>query len=210
MAAEPLAAAFYARPSGEVARDLLGCLLTDGEVTLRLVEVEAYAGTTDPASHSFRGPTPRNSIMWGPPGRLYVYFTYGMHWCMNAVCGAEGDASAVLLRAGEVVAGADEAARRRPDVRRIDWARGPARLARLLGITGAQNGLDLTAGGPVLTLLPGERVADDDVRTGPRVGLNPRLGAAAEWPWRWWIADSPAVSTFRPGGLRARKARSDG
>ncbi len=210
MVTEPLPAAFYERSSLQVARELLGCLLTDGIVTVRLVEVEAYAGTADPASHAFRGPTPRSSIMWGPPGRLYVYFTYGMHWCMNAVCESEGRASAVLLRAGEVVAGADEAAARRPGVRRIDWARGPARLARVLEITGEQNGLDLTAGGCALTLLAGEPVADDNVRVGPRVGLNPRLGEAAERPWRWWIADSPAVSTFRPGGLRARKARSDG
>jgi DNA-3-methyladenine glycosylase len=210
VATEPLPAAFYDRPSLQVARDLLGCLLTDGVVTVRLVEVEAYTGTADPASHAYRGPTPRNQIMWGAPGRLYVYFTYGMHWCMNAVCEGEGHASAVLLRAGEVVGGGDEAALRRPSVRRIDWARGPARLARLLEITGEQNGLDLTRGGPPLTLLPGAAVSDAEVRVGPRVGLNPRLGDAAEWPWRWWIADSPAVSTFRPGGLRARRARSDG
>ena len=206
----PLPAAFYDRPSAQVARDLLGCRLTDGAVTVRLVEVEAYAGTADPASHSFRGQTLRNAVMWGPPGRLYVYFTYGMHWCMNAVCGAAGEPSAVLLRAGEVIAGADEAAKRRPGVRPVDRARGPARLARLLGVTGEQNGLDLTAPNPVLTLTAGESVAEADVRTGPRVGLNPRLAAATEWPWRWWIADSPAVSTFRPGGARVRRARSDG
>ncbi|HEX4018300.1 MAG TPA: DNA-3-methyladenine glycosylase [Frankiaceae bacterium] len=209
MAAEarpaPLPAAFYARPSLEVARDLLGCLLTDGEVTLRLVEVEAYAGTTDPASHSFRGPTPRNSIMWGPPGKLYVYFTYGMHWCMNAVCGAEGDASAVLLRAGEVVDGLESAEARRPGVRERDLARGPARMARLLDITGADNHTDLTAGGPPVTLLAGKRIPDRSVRTGPRVGLNPRMGEAAHWPWRYWVDGSKAVSPFRPGGLRARK-----
>jgi DNA-3-methyladenine glycosylase len=207
---EPLPATFYARPSVEVARDLLGCLLTDGVVTVRLVEVEAYAGTADPASHSFRGPTTRNQIMWGPPGKLYVYFTYGMHWCMNAVCEDEGDASAVLLRAGEVVAGAEAAALRRPGVRPVDWARGPARLTRLLNVTGADNGVDLTAAGTPLSVLAGETVAERDVRVGPRVGLNPRIGDAAEWPWRWWVADSRAVSTFRPGGLRARKARSDG
>ena len=164
MAAEPLKAsnalpaAFYQRPSLQVARDLLGCLLTDGAVTVRLVEVEAYAGMSDPASHWFRGKTPRNAIMWGPPGKLYVYFTYGMHWCMNAVCGDPGEPSAVLLRAGEVVDGVDVAAARRPDVRPRDLGRGPARLARLLGITGEENGVDLTAGAPPLTLQPGERV----------------------------------------------------
>ncbi len=151
--------------------------------------------------------------MWGPPGRLYVYFTYGMHWCMNAVCGPPGHASAVLLRAGEVAGGTAsqaEAARRRPRDRPVDRARGPARLARLLEITGSANGLDLTRGEPPLTVLAGAAVPDEAVRTGPRVGLNPNLGPAAEWPWRWWVADSPAVSTFRPGGLRSRKARSDG
>jgi DNA-3-methyladenine glycosylase len=208
--AEPLPAAFYERSSLQVAPDLLGCLLTDGQITVRLVEVEAYTGTSDPASHAFRGPTPRSSIMWGPPGRLYVYFTYGMHWCMNAVCASEGEASAVLLRAGEVVSGEDVAALRRPGVRRHDWARGPARLARLLSITGEQNGLDLTRADAGLVVLPGEPVAAENIRVGPRVGLNPRMGQAAQWPWRWWIADSPAVSSFRPGGLRARKARSEG
>ena len=211
MAAEPLKAsnalpaAFYQRPSLQVARDLLGCLLTDGAVTVRLVEVEAYAGMSDPASNSFRGKTPRNAIMWGPPGKLYVYFTYGMHWCMNAVCGDPGEPSAVLLRAGEVVDGVDVAAARRPDVRPRDLGRGPARLARLLGITGEENGVDLTAGAPPLTLQPGERVPDRRVRSGPRVGLNPRMGEAADWPWRFWVDGSPAVSPFRLGGVRARK-----
>jgi DNA-3-methyladenine glycosylase len=188
---------------------LLGCLLSDGVITLRLVEVEAYMGPTDPASHSFRGPTTRNAAMFGPPGRLYVYFTYGMHWCMNAVCGPGGQPSAVLLRAGEIVAGQPEAEIRRPQVRPVDRARGPARLARLLAVTGEFTGDDLTAPGSPLTLRAGERVPDQDVMNGPRVGLNPRLGDAAWWPWRWWVASSPAVSTFRPGGLRVRKARSD-
>jgi DNA-3-methyladenine glycosylase len=207
VAADPLKAlpaTFFARPSLEVARDLLGCLLTDGAVTVRLVEVEAYAGRSDPASHSYRGKTPRNEIMWGPPGKLYVYFTYGMHWCMNAVCGEDGDASAVLLRAGEVVGGEDIAVARRPDVKHRDLGRGPARLARLLGVTGEDNGLDLTGAAP-LTLLAGKRVPNSLVRTGPRVGLNPSMGEAADWPWRFWVDGSPAVSPFRPGGLRARK-----
>ncbi len=201
---KPLPAAFYARPSLEVARDLLGCRLTDGAVTVRLVELEAYTGLTDPASHSYRGKTPRNAIMWGPPGKLYVYFTYGMHWCMNVVCRPADEASAVLFRAGEVVAGLDVAQARRPDVRERDLGRGPARLARLLNVTGEDNGLDLTGKAP-LTLLAGERVPDAVVRTGPRVGLNPRMGEAAEWPWRFWVDGSPAVSPFRPGVLRKRK-----
>jgi DNA-3-methyladenine glycosylase len=199
---------FYERPSPVVARDLLGCLLTDGVVTVRLVEVEAYTGPADPASHAFRGPTARNEVMWGPPGRLYVYFTYGMHWCMNAVCGPDGEASAVLLRAGEVVSGQAAAQTRRPEVRAVDRARGPARLARLLGVTGELGGTDLTDARSPLTLHAGELVADDDVRTGPRVGLNPRLGDAAQWPWRWWVASSPAVSVFRVGGSTRGRTRS--
>ncbi len=200
----PLPASFYERPATEVARSLLGCLLTDGAVTVRLVEVEAYAGTSDPASHAFRGPTPRSRIMWGPPGRLYVYFTYGMHWCMNAVCGREGEAAAVLLRAGEIIGGAAEAEVRRPGVRPVDRARGPARLARLLGVAGDANGADLTLSGGAASVSAGSPLADRDVRAGPRVGLNPRLGEAALWPWRYWVADSPAVSTYRPGGSRRR------
>jgi DNA-3-methyladenine glycosylase len=208
---EPLPEAFYARDPLTVARDLLGMHLTDGVVTVRLVEVEAYRGTEDPASHSFRGRTPRTAVMWGPPGRLYVYFTYGMHWCMNVSCEPDGVASAVLLRAGEVLdlPGSTEAADvRRPDVRALDRGRGPARLARLLRMDGSGNGLDVTQGTPPLSVLMGERVPDDAVRTGPRVGLNPRMGAAADWPWRYWDSRSPAVSPFRPGGLRGRQARS--
>jgi DNA-3-methyladenine glycosylase len=213
----PLPPDFYDRPSGEVARDLLGCLVTDGEVVVRLVEVEAYAGTADPASHAFRGRTPRTEVMWGPPGRLYVYFTYGMHWCMNVSCGPDGHASAVLLRAGEVVGGAASlgaAASRRPQLRPADRAKGPARLARLMQITGDANGTDVTRGvtpdGPPLALLVGQAVPEAAVRTGPRVGLNPRMGEAAERPWRWWVDGSAAVSTFRAGRRRPGKARSEG
>jgi DNA-3-methyladenine glycosylase len=210
-AGSPLPSEFYARDPGAVARDLLGMHLTDGVVTVRLVELEAYRGTDDPASHSFRGRTPRTEVMWGPPGRLYVYFTYGMHWCMNVSCGPEGVASAVLLRAGEVldVGGSlSEAEQRRPGVRPLDRARGPARLARLMQMDGSGNGLDVTLGRPPLTVLSADPVPDEFVRTGPRVGLNPRMGEAAHWPWRYWDARSRAVSPFRPGGLRGRQARS--
>lgn len=195
-----------------MARDLLGCLVTDGVLTVRLVEVEAYTGGDDPASHSFRGRTPRNAPMWGPPGRLYVYFTYGMHWCMNVVCGPGDLPTAVLLRAAEVVGGESgqaEAALRRPEVRPVDRGKGPGRLARLMNITGVDNGIDLTLGRPPLAVLAGPPVAEVDVRTGPRVGLNPKLGDAFHCPWRWWVADSPAVSSYRGGRSRPRKARSD-
>jgi DNA-3-methyladenine glycosylase len=208
-AGELLPPAFYDRPALEGAPELLGCLLSDGVITVRVVEVEAYMGEADPASHSFRGQTARNAAMFGPPGRLYVYFTYGMHWCMNAVCGPDAEPSAVLLRAGEVVSGKAEAELRRPQVRPVDRARGPARLTRLLTVNGEDTGADLTAPDSPLTLRAGSPVAADDVKTGPRVGLNPRLGEAAWWPWRWWVASSPAVSVFRTGGSRVRKARSD-
>ena len=135
----------------EVAPRLLGAVLTHGGVSVRLTEVEAYAGPLDPGSHAHRGQTARNAVMFGPPGRLYVYFVYGMHHCANLVTGPEGDPGAVLLRAGEVVAGLDVARERRPSSRDRDLARGPARLCRVLGIDLADNGIrpDLVAGEPV-------------------------------------------------------------
>ncbi len=136
---------FFARPVLEVAPDLLGCLIEhetpEGTVAVRLTEVEAYDGTADPGSHAFRGQTRRNAVMFGPPGYVYVYFTYGMHWCMNLVCGPSGHASAVLLRAGEVVAGHELAHSRRQGARSDrELARGPARLTMALGITGSGDG----------------------------------------------------------------------
>ena len=131
---------FFDRPVLEVAPDLLGAVVTHrsaaGPVSVRLTEVEAYDGESDPGSHAFRGRTPRNEVMFGPPGRVYVYFTYGMHWCMNLVCGSPGSASAVLLRAGEVVEGLPLATSRRTTTRSPrDLARGPARLTVALGST---------------------------------------------------------------------------
>ncbi len=144
---------FFARPSQQVAPDLLGCVLEsglpDGLVAVALTEVEAYAGHADPASHAYRGPTRRNAVMFGEPGHAYVYFTYGMHFCVNLVCLPEGTASAVLLRAGAVVTGVDLARRRRAATRSAgtgpadrDLARGPARLCQALGIDRALDGAD--------------------------------------------------------------------
>jgi DNA-3-methyladenine glycosylase len=138
----PLGRRFFAEDVLDIAPALLGCTLSHAGVTVRLTEVEAYAGQVDPGSHAFRGPTPRTRVMFGVAGHLYVYFSYGMHWCTNVVCGPEGEASAVLLRAGEVVAGEDVAAARRAGIVRRDWARGPARLAATLALTGEQSGLD--------------------------------------------------------------------
>ena len=185
-------------PVLEVAPGLLGSVLRHGEVAVRLTEVEAYAGADDPGSHAFRGPTPRNAVMFGPPGRLYVYFTYGMHHCANVVTGEDGTASAVLLRAGEVVDGLEVARARRPGASDRDLARGPARLCRALGITLEEYGADLAVG-PV-TLEAGPRPSR--VATGPRVGLRD----AADHPWRFWVEGEPTVSTYRPAApLRRRR-----
>jgi DNA-3-methyladenine glycosylase len=169
-------------------------------VALRLTEVEAYEGQDDPASHAFRGRTRRTAVMFGPPGYLYCYFTYGMHWCANIVCDVDGRASAVLLRAGEVVSGREVAWRRRPTARKaVELARGPARLAQCLGIGRDQNGADLCGADSPVQLGPLPR-RHGTIATGPRVGIR----VAAERPWRFWLDGEPSVSAFRPGGRNAR------
>nr|WP_239161081.1 DNA-3-methyladenine glycosylase [Virgisporangium ochraceum] len=195
-------------PPEEAARGLLGCTVSAGGVTVRITEVEAYAGTRDAASHAFRGRTPRNAVMFGPAGFAYVYFTYGMHWCMNVVCGPDGEASAVLLRAGEVVRGLATARDRRPAARRdADLARGPARLCAALGVTGEHNGVDLLAVGSAVRLRRVRTTARPqsvgaqpegahpvaEILAGPRVGVT----GAHDVPWRFWYADDPTVSTYR-------------
>jgi DNA-3-methyladenine glycosylase len=202
----PLGRGFFAEDVLDVAPALLGCTLSHAGVTVRLTEVEAYAGQVDPGSHAFRGPTPRTRVMFGPAGHLYVYFSYGMHWCTNVVCGPEGEASAVLLRAGEVVAGQDLAAVRRAGIARRDWARGPARLAATLALTGEQSGLDACMPrGRARFHAPAEHVATTRIRTGPRVGVSGAGGDAAAYPWRFWLDGEPSVSTYRPAKPRARR-----
>jgi DNA-3-methyladenine glycosylase len=193
-----------------VAPTLLGCwLVTDrpaGRVALRLTEVEAYAGDgTDPAAHSHRGPTPRAAIMFGPPGRLYVYFSYGVHWCANVVVGDDGQGSAVLLRAGDVVVGEELAASRRPAARTPrDLARGPARLTQALAIGPDDKDADLLDPSSPVRLHRGDPPVD--VSAGPRVGIS----VATELPWRFWESGAESVSAFRPGGgSRRRSARED-
>ena len=180
------------------ARRLLGCTLTDGMVAVRLTEVEAYAGGRDPGSHAFRGRTARTEAMFGGAGHAYVYFTYGMHWCVNVVCGPAGEAAAVLLRAGEVVSGLDAARDRRPNARPRDLARGPARLTRALGITGEDNGTWLLGTGR-LRLAAGHRVPLHRISSGPRVGVG---GDGASRPWRFWITGEATVSPYRPATPR--------
>ena len=181
---------------------LLGALLrheaADGAVTVRITEVEAYCGDgTDAAAHTHRGPTPRNKVMFGSSGSLYVYFSYGVHWCCNVVCGPEGAGDAVLLRAGEVVEGIEVARIRRAAARRdIDLARGPGRLTQALGISGAANGVNLLDRTSRVTLtaatvtLPKSRT-----NVGPRVGIS----KAAELPWRFWLDGEPTVSRLGAG-----------
>jgi DNA-3-methyladenine glycosylase len=205
-ALEPLPASFYLRPLLEVTADLLGRLLVhrapDGVSAVRLVETEAYDGPgLDPASHAHRGPTPRNAVMFGPPGHLYLYFTYGMHWCANVVCGPEGVAQAVLLRAGEPVCGVERMRARRPASRPRDLARGPARLCQALDLAGWANGAPLDRG-PV-QLCAGWPVPAGQVSWTARVGVT----AAADRPWRALHAGSPYVSPGRPrvpGGTSGR------
>jgi DNA-3-methyladenine glycosylase len=195
---------FFAEDVLDVAPALLGCTVTHAGVAVRLTEVEAYAGTADPGSHAFRGPTPRTEVMFGPPGHLYVYFTYGMHWCANVVCGPDGEASAVLLRAGEVVRGEDLAAQRRVGIARRDWTRGPARLATTLALRGDQSGVDACMPqGPLAFHAPVERVPTRRIRTGPRVGVAGAGGDAAAYPWRFWLDGEPTVSAYRPAKPRA-------
>jgi DNA-3-methyladenine glycosylase len=181
-------------PVEQVAPRLLGAHLSHAGVTVRLTEVEAYAGQLDPGSHAYRGRTRRNAVMFGPPGRLYCYFTYGMHVCCNVVTGPESEASAVLLRAGEVVSGTATARDRRPGAADRDLARGPARLCRALAIGLDHDGSDLVAG-PV-RLVP--RGPVEAVSTGPRVGLR----GAPDRPWRFWITGERSVSTYRPAKPR--------
>ncbi|WP_404382234.1 DNA-3-methyladenine glycosylase [Knoellia locipacati] len=197
--------AFFARPAPVVAPELLGCRLTHGGVTVRLTEVEAYTGEgTDPGSHAYRGRTPRTEVMFGMAGHLYVYFSYGMHWCANVVCGDEGSAAAVLLRAGEVVEGHDVAAARRAGVRPRDWARGPARLTSTLAIDRSHDGADVCDGGAVRFEPPAEAVDRARIRTGPRVGVSGPGGDGTAYPYRFWLDGEPSVSAYRPGVTRRR------
>ena len=189
------------RPAVEVAPTLLGRHLVAGGVTVRLTEVEAYAGEADPGSHAFRGRTARNEVMFGPAGHAYVYFTYGMHWCVNVVTGTDGVASAVLLRAGAVVDGLERARERRPGSSDRDLCRGPARLTKALGVDGSYGGLDLLDPDSPLRLLPRSPVPAGDIRTGPRVGV---AGAGAPTPWRFWVDGEPSVSVYRPAAPRRR------
>ncbi|MCU6479504.1 DNA-3-methyladenine glycosylase [Arthrobacter silviterrae] len=202
------------RPATEVAPFLLGALVRhespEGPVVVRLTEVEAYLGPKDsqdpdPGAHTYRGKTERNSVMFGPPGHLYVYFSYGMHFSANLVCRPEGTSSGCLMRAGEIVEGLDLARLRRPTAKRdSELAQGPARLAKAMGFGREHNGI-AALGGEVTVTLP-ERPATA-VMAGPRVGIS-GAGGTEEYPWRFWIGGDPTVSKFKPGVVRPPRRRA--
>jgi DNA-3-methyladenine glycosylase len=194
---------FLTRPSVEVAPLLLGALIHGRGVSVRLTEVEAYLGEVDPGSHAFRGETARNRVMFGEPGHLYTYFTYGMHVCANVVCSPFGTATAVLLRAGEVVDGIELARERRTTSKSdADLARGPARLVVALGIALNDNGVDLETGDVTLELAHDESAFEQ----GPRTGVS-GAGGTTEYPWRFWIPGDPTVSPYK-ASLPKKRSRS--
>ena len=194
-----LGRAYFARTAPEVAPDLLNTVLVVGGCAVRIVETEAYT-QDDPASHSFRGPTVRNASMFGPPGHLYVYFTYGMHWCTNVVCGPTGSGEAVLLRAGEPLWGIEEMRRRRtskhPQLRDRELANGPAKLSSALGLARDFDGRDLCDRQNRL------RIIVDPTNVWPAPLCTSRIGisVALDRQWRWAVPDSPWVSR-RPGSI---------
>jgi len=193
----PLPLSFYARDTEEVARDLLGAVLCtvtpDGIAAGRIVETEAYLGEHDAACHASAGLTARTRWLYGPPGRAYVYFIYGMYWCFNAVTRAEGLPSAVLVRALEPVEGVGlMRARRGQPARARDLTNGPGKLCGALGITGALNGLRLDR--PPLSIRSGSSVPDSQVVVTPRIGIR----RAEDWPLRWAVRDSEFVSRTPP------------
>ncbi|MGI9596025.1 MAG: DNA-3-methyladenine glycosylase [Acidimicrobiales bacterium] len=179
--------------SSEVAPSLLGATIRVGERSGRIVEVEAYEGDNDQASHAARGRTARNAIMFGPAGFLYVYRIYGMHWCANVVCGPDGEPGAVLIRAIEPLDGVDRMWADRPKARRVtDLGSGPGKLCAALGIHGDHGGVDLGASDSPVRLEPAQ--AEVAFVTGPRIGIS----KAVERRWRFAVADNPHVSRPRP------------
>jgi len=191
VAPRPLPLGFYGRGGLVVAPELLNKLLVRGPRVGRIVEVEAYCGADDPGSHAFRGETRRNTTMFGPPGRLYVYFTYGMHFCANVVCGETGEATAVLLRGLDVVGGVPEMRAGYPGARRDrDLCRGPARLCRAFGIDRSFDGADLVSGDTDLLVL------DDGTPPPAMPAMSPRIGlsAGADLPWRFCVPGAAGLS----------------
>lgn len=195
---DPLPAASLLGAAAEVAPQLLGAVLeVDDGRRGRIVEVEAYDGANDPASHAFRGPTARNASMFGPPGHLYVYRSYGLHWCANVVLGHPGRAAAVLLRALEPLGGTDRMREVRAAARRdVDLTNGPGKLCAALGITGDDDGCDLLDGGSRVRLYRDGTPPPGELLVTTRIGISRGVDHA----WRFADAASPWVSTGRPSG----------
>jgi DNA-3-methyladenine glycosylase len=186
-----LARDFYRRDARLVAPELLNKVLVHGDRAGRIVEVEAYVGQHDPGSHAYRGMTQRNRTMFGPPGGLYVYFTYGMHWCCNAVCGDDGIGEAVLLRALAPLAGLEEMRAVRPAARRDrDLCSGPAKLCQALGLDRGFDGADLVTGDRGIVIVDDGTAPPAEPEQTTRIGLS----AGAEHPWRWFVTGDPNVS----------------
>ena len=213
----PDVAEVLARDSLQAAPALLGAIVTttspEGTVSVRLTEVEAYRGEADPGSHAFRGRTARNASMFEAGGIIYIYFTYGMHHCVNVVTGPEGLSRAVLMRGGEVVAGVELARRRRPAARNDrDLARGPARLCAALGLDRSDDGTALGGPGSRVSLAlpePGLNPEAARIRTGPRTGAAGPGGDGEAYPWRFWLEDEPTVSPYKPAVPRRRAGRAE-
>lgn len=194
--------AFYERPVLDVARDLVGCVVSHGETSGVIVETEAYH-QSEPACHAYAGLTPRTEVLFGPGGRAYVYRSYGIHSLLNAVCEPEGTGAAVLIRALEPIGGVDEMRARRGVSALADLCSGPGKLTVALGVGLAENGTDLRTG-PVRIGPRPETAAALRIVAGPRIGIT----RAAELPWRFCAAGSPHVSRPRPpGATRSRRGR---
>ena len=199
MNARILPPSFYDRPTLQVARELLGCILVriwhGKRIAGQIVETEAYISAEDLACHARHGKTARTAIMFGPPGRAYVYFTYGMHWLLNVVTEPEGNGCAVLIRAIEPTEGLDHIAARRSGRPPEEWTSGPAKLTQALGVDKTLNGIDLS--GETLFIERGTPVPDEAVQTGPRVGLGRVPDPWKSMPWRFWVAGNANVSKAR-------------
>lgn len=190
---------FYDRDSREVAPDLLNKVLVCGDRSGRVVETEAYCGGEDPGAHSYRGMTPRTEVMFGEPGRLYVYLSYGLHWCCNPVCGPEGEGHAVLIRALEPLTGIERMRPSRPKAKRdVDLTNGPGKLTQALGIVGAHNGADLVTGDLGIVIVDDGTPPPEDPIVTWRIGFG--TNPARDYPWRWFVRGNRFVS--RPEGAR--------
>ncbi len=196
---EPLPRSFYDQSALTVARSLLGAILVreePGQPRLSgiIVETEAYTGLDDLASHGRHKPTPRNKPMWGPPGHAYVYLSRGMHWMLNIVTEAEGAPAAILIRAIRPLEGVELMAERRAGRKPREFTSGPARLTRALNVTNVLNTVDMTTREAGVWIEPGQPVADEQVRTGPRIGLGKTPEPWFSIGWRWWVAGDEYVS----------------